>query len=260
MRLSRRGVRTSARLDAKRAPSASRTAAIVDEPLTQGDGFGRTIQSGSSAGESAAQSPTLNQSRAFQNQFDYINDEVIAPAFGVRLQTAMLTFSRRVSDGGSFASHCWSEERGGSLHEVALHPAWVKECLPVETSGTILHQMIHGWQHHHGSLGRRGYHNGEWAMAMEKVGLTPTATGAPGGARTGQSVRQYVVPGGLFETAFARMPADYYLPWSGIGAATNPSVRNKATYACPGCKVRVWGKPGLGIDCQSCKVAFVIGP
>ena len=37
-----------------------------------------------------------------------------------------------------------------------------------------------------------GYHNAEWASKMESVGLVPSTTGAPGGARVGQAVSHYV--------------------------------------------------------------------
>jgi hypothetical protein len=214
--------------------------------------------SGAGARPAEGRSPTIEQSHAFQNQFDYLNVAVIEPALGVRLPSMMLSFSRRASDGGAFTANRWSEDISERLHEVALHPAAVKAGPPIETSATILHQMVHAWQHTHGTPGRRGYHNTEWAKAMVKAGLIPSATGTLGGARTGQRVLQYVAPGGLFETAFHGMPGDFYLPWSSFGAETGARGEKKATYDCPRCGITVWGRAALDLNCNICDARMVV--
>ena len=40
--------------------------------------------------------------------------------------------------------------------------------------------MTHLEQAHFGKPSRNGYHNKEWADLMERVGLMPSDTGAPG--------------------------------------------------------------------------------
>ncbi len=125
---------------------------------------------------------------------------------------------------------------------------------------TLVHEMVHLWQQEFGTPSRSGYHNREWAEAMEAVGLMPSDTGLPGGKRTGQRVTHYVVPGGRFEVAFEAMPPGYLLPWTSGAASSGPekpkSGRDKVRYRCPGCGTNVWGKPGLMVDCGVCLVPF----
>ena len=115
--------------------------------------------------------------------------------------------------------------------------------------------MIHAWQQEYGAPSRRGYHNREWADKMEAVGLMPSDTAAPGGARVGQSVSHYIIEGGPFARAFERMPAECLLPWQSWeptkGKRPGTPI-SKLKYTCPSCAVNVWGKPGLNIRCGDC--------
>ena len=61
---------------------------------------------------------------------------------------------------------------------------------------------------------RRGYHNKEWADFMEAIGLMPSSTGAPGGARTGDKMADYAIEGGRFLEAYeSLMTDDYRISW-----------------------------------------------
>ena len=66
-------------------------------------------------------------------------------------------------------------------------------------------------QAHFGSPSRNGYHNREWAGLMERVGLVPSDTGAPGWKRTGQRMTHYVAEDGPFARAFAAR--DFKVPY-----------------------------------------------
>ena len=75
------------------------------------------------------------------------------------------------------------------------------------------------------------YHNREWANKMEQIGMMPTDTGESGEKRTGQKIRHYIIPGGLFELAFIRLDPDEleelrlkYLPVASL-TANNPSCQ-----------------------------------
>lgn len=36
-----------------------------------------------------------------------------------------------------------------------------------------------------------------------------------------------------------------------------PGTRsNRSKYECPGCQAHVWGKPGVGITCNTCELGF----
>jgi hypothetical protein len=56
--------------------------------------------------------------------------------------------------------------------------------------------MVHQEQKHFGKPSRNGYHNKQWSRWMERIGLVPSATGAPGGKRTGQRMTHYIIRGG----------------------------------------------------------------
>lgn len=113
--------------------------------------------------------------------------------------------------------------------------------------------MVHLWQQEYGTPSRAGYHNQEWAKEMDRVGLVPSSTGAPGGARVGQRMTHYVEKGGAFERAFLALPKDAFLPFT-CGEppkASKPSARkDKIKYTCPACGANVWGKSGLAIRCD----------
>ena len=74
--------------------------------------------------------------------------------------------------------------------------------------------MVHCWQFAHGNPGRKNYHNKEWADKMEKIGLMPSSTGKPGGARTGQRMSDYVLPNKAFiKECEALVNGGFNIPW-----------------------------------------------
>ena len=84
---------------------------------------------------------------------------------------------------------------------------------PESLTAMLVSLMVSLWQYSHGTPGRRGYHNAEWADQMETLGLMPSATGHPGGKRTGSRMSYYIIPDGPFTRAFAALPPAYLLPW-----------------------------------------------
>lgn len=205
----------------------------------------------------AARTPTGAQFGAYERMYEYFNREL----FGGTLPACLLNFSRLARTYGFFAPARW--ESGADVrHEISLNPGTLKQRQPIEIASTLVHEMVHLWQQENGRPSRRGYHNAEWAAKMEEVGLVPSATGQPGGARVGQSVSHYIAPGGAFARAFDTMPSEYLLPWScgepeeGRGKPGGPAARNKVKYTCPECATNVWGKPGLSIVCGECDEAF----
>lgn len=115
----------------------------------------------------------------------------------------------------------------------------------------------------------------------------PSDTGKAGGKETGQHMTHYIIQNGKYELAFTKMPEKFVLPFTsldgdlmkglieGAGSAgtddgennepdeqtrkrmklRTPS-KNKASYICPGCRVKVWGRPNLQIRCESCQELF----
>ncbi len=79
---------------------------------------------------------------------------------------------------------------------------------------TLVHEMCHLWQFHFGKPGRARYHNQEWADKMESIGLMPSSTGQPGGAKTGDCMADYAMANGRFVGACeALITQSFQLSW-----------------------------------------------
>ena len=49
---------------------------------------------------------------------------------------------------------------------------------------------------------------------MKEIGLQPSSTGEPGGKETGQTVSHYIIPGGRYAKAYAKLKAKgFQLHW-----------------------------------------------
>lgn len=198
----------------------------------------------------ARDDPTGTQFGAYCGTYDHFNGLL----YGGRLPRCMLNFSRKSRRVlGFFAPERW-EHRGERTHEISLNPDLLYRPI-IDVMSTLVHEMAHLWQQEFGTPSRGGYHNEEWAQHMESIGLMPSHTGKPGGRRTGQQMTHYVIEGGAFQRAFERMPDACLLPWqSGYISVYSNSVRGKVTYLCPGCGLRVWGKPHISISCGCCQL------
>lgn len=203
-----------------------------------------------------AASPTSAQFAAYEQMFAYFNVRL----FGGALPPVLLNFSRHAKAYGFFAPERW--EKGKEVkHEISLNPSHLRSRRPIEVASTLVHEMVHLWQQENGKPSRAGYHNEEWASKMEGVGLIPSSTGEPGGARTGQKMTHYIEKGGAFAVAFNTMPKAYTLPWSceePAGTKKPKSEKNKVKYTCPECGANVWGKPELAILCVECDEKFEV--
>ena len=205
-------------------------------------------------------SPTKVQFTAYEQMFGFFNRRL----FGGGLPACLLNFSRKAKTYGFFAPERWQHDHAKEVrHEISLNPASLRTRKPIDVASTLVHEMVHLWQQEFGRPSRTGYHNAEWATKMDEVGLTPSSTAAPGGARVGQAVSHYIATGGRFAEAFAAMPSKFLLPWSceelEDGQGKKPASRNKVKYTCTGCDTNVWGKPGLAVVCGDCEEAFEEG-
>ena len=87
---------------------------------------------------------------------------------------------------------------------------------------------------------------------MIDIGLIPSATGLPGGKRTGQGIKHYIEPNGRFEQAFRKMPSACLWPFrpAVFEGQKSRGYSEKMSYQCIGCGAKVWGKGGLGLLCE----------
>lgn len=197
--------------------------------------------------------PTVIQAAAYQKAWDYFNRTL----WNGSLSPCMLVFSRRkAKNGGHFSPHSWQGPTG-KTHEIALNADILNRWPSIrDVFALLVHEMCHQWQFDHGEKYANAYHNAEWGQEMDRVGLTPTATGEPGGKRTGYRMFHYIVEGGPYDLAFKAMPPEISLPWTsgmGVKEAEKPKPKNKdkVKYSCS-CGT-VWGKSGIKtLWCMGC--------
>lgn len=199
--------------------------------------------------------PTDSQFEAYRAMWTYFNEVL----FKGDLTPVILNFSRAANSLGFFAAERW-EHGDKKTHEISLNPAYLKRRSARDVASTLVHEMAHLWQWTHGKQVRSGYHNEEWAKKMDSLGLPPSSTGAPGGARVGYRMSHYILPGGAFDRAFEAMPSEYLLPWTSWeseGTKKKKPRASKLKYTCPTCAANAWGKPGLRLDCGDCNEAML---
>jgi hypothetical protein len=157
-----------------------------------------TIQNGGSDAV-VVLSPTEGTYSGFNIAFKFFNDIL----FGSRLPDCLVTMQRSKRSRGFFARERFGHRRGNEIvDEIALNPATFIGRTDREIISTLVHEMAHLWQAHFGKPGRGPYHNREWAVKMNSIGLVPSHTGEPGGKQTGESVSHYIDDGGPYDAAW----------------------------------------------------------
>jgi len=179
-----------------------------------------------------------------------------ANLFDNALPHCLITLQRKKNSRGYFSSRMFARRSGGAAtDEVALNPNHFAGRSDLDILSTLVHEMVHLWQAHFGTPGRGRYHNGEWADKMESLGLVPSTTGQPGGARTGEQVSHYIIPGGVYDTAArALLASGFKLTWQSVEKDRPASSRKvKSKYVCR-CPRAMWGQPGIdGWRCDVCE-------
>lgn len=237
----------------------------------------------------------VNPTRQFYEHVSSIAHHFNRSLFAGSLPHPLFTLKRGIGSLGHFSSSRWFTEDGRAVGEIALNPSLFAQNSWLQLMQTIAHQQCHLWQHLHGEPSRPGYQNAQLARKMEEIGLMPSSTGEPGGRTTGQSILTYPLPGGQFIAACAELadgqvratltgrwqlagpshspPMNLGLPrktlrflMASIGSSSDdPELiesealkeqKRKLKYTCPRCDVTVWGRPGLGLLCSSCKLAL----
>lgn len=198
--------------------------------------------------------PTQEQYTSYDNAFDHFNREL----FAGNLPSVHLTFSRKARVKGFYAPNRWKNSES-TIHEISLNPDVMERPLS-EIMSTLVHEMVHLWQQEFGKPPSKGYHDKQWANKMEAIGLMPSHDGLPSGRRTGVSVTHYIILGGAFEQALAKMPESCQLPWLANSPQTNKKTTHPRTdkikYTCQSCQSNVWGKSGLHILCAKCNRTY----
>jgi predicted SprT family Zn-dependent metalloprotease len=200
--------------------------------------------------------PTKKTYDGLDAAYAYFNKKL----FGDRLPQCLITVRPHRGAYGFFAAEVFGAFDGEETRdEIALNIRHFRNRTPEQILSTVVHEMTHLEQHHFGKPSRGGYHNKEWVGLMERVGLMPSNTGAPGGKRTGQQMTHYVIEGGPFELALkARAFAIPYYDRQGETETTRK--KRKVTYTCLTCNTKVTGKPKVKVHCggDDCGMAEMI--
>ena len=223
---------------------------------------------------------TTRQFKTLDDLYSFYNIKL----FGASLPECIVNLSRHPNSYGFFVDNLWAtmdEDMNPTdhKHEISLNPDYLLRS-SIEWHSTLIHEMVHLWQYEFGKPSHRAYHNKQWAAKMESLGLIPSDTGQPGGARTGQKVTQYINPDGAFAEVFHSHDTEEleqlrlrYLPIISLapyvnkkedpdgdeGAETGGGKKSRSgvrfKYTCP-CGNNVWGRSGLLIQCLICNLNY----
>lgn len=171
--------------------------------------------------------------------------------FEGQLPACLITLQRSKKSYGYFSADRFANANGALTDEIALNPAHFTTRAIEEVLATLVHEMVHLWQHHFGSPGRGRYHNREWAEQMKAIGLQPTADGTEGGAETGEAMSHAIVPGGAFEKAVARLVGkSFRIAWADhVKASGEPSSPAEGSGEDKVVKAGKWFK----FECPDCQ-------
>jgi len=195
---------------------------------------------------------TQAQYRAFQDAYDFFNREL----FGSSLPPVLVTLQRHAKAQGYFSPERFTGRvEPAAAHELALNPDGFTGRTDERILSTLVHEMAHVWQQTHGTPPRRCYHDRQWAAKMKEIGLQPSTTGEPGGHQTGQSVTHYILSGGAYAKAYAKLRATgFRLHWESApeGEQTAAKKASKTKFSCPECGQNAWAKADALLLCGEC--------
>ena len=201
---------------------------------------------------------TLSPTQETYDSLNLAHEFFNARLFGGKLPACLVTLQRSKKTYGFFAGQRFGLKTGkGATDEIALNPSHFEQRTTEQTLSTLVHEMAHQWQQHHGKPSRTGYHNKEWAAKMIEVGLVPSATGQKGGKQVGQHMTHYIETGGAFARAcgdllkggkFGRL----YIERWGDEETRKKKSASKTRYSCPSCGLNAWAKPSVWLVCGEC--------
>lgn len=154
--------------------------------------------------------PTPEVYAELQQAFEHFNWSL----FDDQLPDCLITLQRERRTYGYFSSARFVRRSGERTDEIAMNPSYFGVRTIRDTLSTLAHEMVHMWQFHYGKPGRRGYHNQQWALRMEMVGLMPSDTGEAGGRKVGEKMSHYIIHGGRFDVSCAELlTREFALSW-----------------------------------------------
>jgi hypothetical protein len=199
--------------------------------------------------------PTTQTYTSLTTAYDFFNQELFSSA----LPSCLITIQRHKGAYGHFCGERFASVANPKevTDEIALNPAHFAEREPIEVLSTLVHEMVHLWQHHYGRPPRKSYHDKQWAIKMHEIGLIPTATGETGGKETGQRMTHLVEENGRFAQSAAKLlrahPTILYHDRSSDSDTSRKKTASKTKYTCPTCGLNAWAKPDVSLMCGICQ-------
>jgi predicted SprT family Zn-dependent metalloprotease len=198
--------------------------------------------------------PTHRTYTSLDAAYDHFNRTL----FDGQLPPCLITMQRHKAAYGYFSGNRFAslENPEEITDEIALNPATFATRTPTKILSTLVHEMVHLWQHHQGKPSRSSYHNKQWAARMREVGLIPTDTGLAGGKETGQKMTHLIEEGGRFEKACAAFLEQQgpilYHDRARDEQARRQKTASKTKYSCDTCGQNAWAKPDAHLICGDC--------
>ncbi len=200
--------------------------------------------------------PTTQTYTSLTTAYDFFNREL----FSGSLPPCLITMQRHKSAFGYFSGERFANTADPKevTDEIALNPVHFATQKPVKVLSTLVHEMVHLWQHHNGKPPRKGYHDRQWAAKMREIGLIPTATGEEGGKVTGQKMHHLIEENGNFARTVQKLLAEHAAILYHDRTENNDTTRkkkaaSKTKYTCPSCGLNAWAKPDAPLVCGNCQ-------
>lgn len=213
----------------------------------------------------AAPDPSLRPTQDTYDAFQKAYDEANYVLFDAQLSNCLITLQRRARSMGYFSPNRFGSADGRYTHEMALNPAYFRDCELIDTLSVLVHEMIHVWQEHFGKPGRAGYHNREFADKSKSLGLMPSSTGEAGGKETGDKMNHYISEDGPFERfAHELIERGFEITWSETptrphGVSIDGTIGEieakpdkggkRVKYTCGDCGQNAWAKHDAALVC-----------
>lgn len=137
---------------------------------------------------------TLEVYEELQSVYDIYNQEL----FNGELPGVLLVITRKRNSKGFYSPARYANKDGVLADEIAMNPEFFLVRSVEEVLSTLVHEMCHQWQFNFGKDVKAGYHNKEFSVKMESVGLITSTTGYPGGDRVGERMTHYIAEDGSF--------------------------------------------------------------
>ena len=244
------------------------------------------VRTNSGSGEQTKETrelvPSLQACAELQFALNYFNQAF----WNGQVPDPILMYTSKPNCFGYFAPDKFERSDGKVVSAIALNSAYLAVRSDRVSLSTLEHEAVHAWRHYLGPLNRKGsrgtagYHDSVWADEMERIGLIPSSTAAPGGKRTGYRVSHYILPGGMFDQVCSELLATgFRISWAdrivrpnsgdfcfgaseaggesvGPNAALKAKKRDRIRFTCPvkSCGLNAWAKPSAKLICGNCRV------